>query len=118
MDIETVREWCLVQKGAVEAFPFDATTLVFKVMGKLFALIPLERHPPQCNLKCDPERALELRTAYSNRIIPGYHMNKKHWNTLLIEELPPLLLRELITHSYQQVVAGLSKKLREQLSSL
>lgn len=118
MNIETFREFCLAQKGVTETFPFDANTLVFKVMGKLFALVSLERMPPQCNLKCDPERAVTLRENYEDAIIPGYHMNKKHWNTLFLEHLPPQLIRELITHSYELVVAHLPKKLREQLGTM
>lgn len=115
MNIETFRNFCLSQKGVTEAFPFDADTLVFKVMNKVFALVSLERIPPQCNLKCEPERAVALREEYDGNITPGYHMNKKHWNTLLLEQLPPQLIEELITHSYELVVAGLPKKHREQL---
>ncbi len=118
MDIETLRDFCLSQKGVTEGFPFDKHTLVFKVMGKLFALISLERRPLQCNLKCDPERAVTLRETYDGTIIPGYHMSKKHWNTLLLEQLPQDLIKTLIIHSYELVVAGLPKKLKEQLSEM
>ncbi len=118
MNIEDFRRYCLAKKGVTESFPFDAETLVFKVMGKMFALVPLERTPSQANLKCDPERAMELRETYDGVITPGYHMSKVHWNTLFMEQLPPKLIRELIDHSYEEVVAGLPKKLREQLKSL
>lgn len=115
MNVETLREFCLSKKGVSESFPFDEHTLVFKVKGKMFALIPLERVPSQINLKCDPERAVELREDYDGLIIPGYHMNKTHWNTLYIEQLPQSLLEELIGHSYLLVVKKLPKNLREEL---
>ncbi len=118
MNVEELRSICLSKKGVTEEFPFDAHTLVFKVMGKMFALIALERLPPQCNLKCDPERAVALREEYDGVITPGYHMSKKHWNTLFLESLPPDIIKELVDHSYNLVVAGLTKKLKEELSSL
>ena len=105
----------LSQKRAVsESFPFDEDTLVFKVGGKMFALIALERFPRAINLKCDPERSLELRESYSG-ITPGYHMSKKHWNTVHLEEVPLDLLKELIDHSYDLVVAKMTKKERTEL---
>ena len=115
MNIEQLREYCISKKGATESFPFDEHTLVFKVMGKMFALVALERVPSQVNLKCDPERALALREEYDGIIIPGYHMSKKHWNTLYLEQLPPLFLKELIDHSYNLVVSKLPKRIREEL---
>lgn len=118
MNVEELRTYCLAKKGTTEEFPFDAETLVFKVMGKMFALVPLERIPSQCNLKCDPERAVELREEYDGVILPGYHMSKTHWNTLYLENLPPNLIRELVDHSYDLVVAGLTKKLKEELANL
>ncbi len=118
MNVETLRQACLAKRGVTEEFPFDADTLVFKVMGKMFALVALERLPPQCNLKCEPERAIELREAYDGNIIPGYHMSKKHWNTIFLESVPPNLIGELIDHSYDLVVSGLTKKLKEELSAL
>lgn len=118
MNVEELRQACLSKKGVTEEFPFDADTLVFKVMGRMFALVALERKPPQCNLKCDPERAIELREEHDGNIIPGYHMSKKHWNTLYLENLPPGLIRELVDHSYDLVVSGLTKKLREELLTL
>lgn len=118
MNVEELRSICLAKKGVTEEFPFDAHTLVFKVMGKMFALIPLERLPPQCNLKCDPERAVELREEYDGVITPGYHMSKKHWNTLFLESLSPNVIKELVDHSYALVVSGLTKKLKDELNAL
>ena len=118
MHIEEFREYCVIKKGVTEEFPFDEVTLVFKVMGKMFALAPLERIPSQVNLKCDPERAIVLREEYDGAIIPGYHMSKVHWNTLYLEQLPADLIRELIDHSYQLVVDKLPKKLKEEMAGL
>jgi len=118
MHVEDFRNYCLSKKGVTESFPFDESTLVFKVMGKMFALNGLNRLPPAVNLKCDPERALELRETYDGRIIPGYHMSKKHWNTCLLQELPPKLIQELIDHSYQLVVSKLTKKAQAELATL
>ncbi|MEM6541016.1 MAG: MmcQ/YjbR family DNA-binding protein [Bacteroidota bacterium] len=92
MNVEALREYCLVKKGVSETFPFDGDTLVFKVMDKMYALLPLERQPTQLNLKCDPDRAIELRETYDGAILPGYHMNKKHWNTIYTEQIDPQLL--------------------------
>nr|WP_297789199.1 MmcQ/YjbR family DNA-binding protein [uncultured Allomuricauda sp.] len=118
MNVEVLREICISKKGVTEEFPFDESTLVFKVMGKMFALVPLERLPPQCNLKCDPERAMELREEFDGVITPGYHMSKTHWNTLFIEQLPSQLIKDLIDHSYDLVVASLTKKLQQELNAL
>ena len=118
MNIEEFRACCLAKKGVSEEFPFDADTLVFKVLGKMFALAPLERLPPQANLKCDPERAIELRESYDEVIMPGYHMSKVHWNTLFLEQLPGDLIRELINHSYELVVSKLPKKQRSALEGM
>jgi len=119
MNIEGFRAYCLGKKGVAEGFPFDETTLVFKVMGKMFALTGLERQPATVNLKCDPEKAVELREAFDGIIIPGYHMNKKHWNTVVLDtQLPQKVLLELVDHSYDLVVKGLSKKLKEELKGM
>ena len=118
MNIEEFRQYCIAKKGVTEEFPFDAKTLVFKVMGKMFALSGLERVPSQVNLKCDPERSIELREEFDGDIIAGYHMSKVHWNTLVIEQLPPKLILELIDHSYDLVVSKLTKKLRAELDTL
>lgn len=118
MNIEEFRHYCLSKKGVTEDFPFDEHTLVFKVMGKMFALSGLERLPPQVNLKCDPERAIELREEYDGDIIPGYHMSKTHWNTLMLQNLPPKIILELTGHSYDLVVAKFTKKLKVEYDSL
>lgn len=117
MNVEAFREYCITKKGVTEEFPFDEHTLVFKVMGKMFALVPLERIPSQANLKCDPERAIELRESYDGVIIPGYHMSKVHWNTLYLENLSPSLIKELIDHSYGLVYAKLPKKIQSYLEN-
>ncbi len=119
MNIEQFRDYCLAKKGVTESFPFGEETLVFKVMGKIFALIGLEYSPAQANLKCDPERALQLREDFDGLVRPGYHMNKVHWNTVELERnLPHELLIELIDHSYNLVVKSLTKKLQTELASL
>lgn len=119
MTIEDVRTYCLSKPHTSESFPFDKNTLVFKVADKLFALAPLDKWESglaALNLKADPEYALELRAEY-NSIEPGWHMSKKHWNTIYIYkgELKPKLIMELIDHSYTMVVNGLTKKKREAL---
>jgi len=117
MNIEKLREYCITKKGVTEGFPFDEHTLVFKVMDKMFALCGLERIPAQVNLKCDPERAIELRETHDG-IIEGWHMNKKHWNTVFLDRVNPVFTKELIDHSYDLVVAKLPKKLRLALEAL
>jgi predicted DNA-binding protein (MmcQ/YjbR family) len=102
---ETIREFCLGMKGVTESFPFDEDTLVFKVMGRIFALVSLESR--SINLKCDPEKAIALREEYT-AVTPGYHMNKKYWNTIQLDgTVPERLIREWITESYDLVVEGL-----------
>lgn len=116
MNIEEFRMYCLSKPKVTEAFPFDETTLVFKVCGKIFALTGLENIAFEVNLKCDPDRAVELREAHEG-IRAGFHMNKKHWNTVLVDgSFSDDLFRDLIDHSYDMVVKGLPKKLREQLT--
>ena len=118
MNIEEFRDYCLSKKFVTESFPFDEVTLVFKVAGKMFALTSLDKQPISTNLKCDPERALELRDEYPE-IIGGFHMNKKHWNTITIEGgLTHDLLKELIDHSYTIVVQGMTKKKQRELGFL
>jgi len=110
MDLPDVISHILSKSGAEETTPFGPETLVYKVGGKVFALTSPDEFPARLNLKCDPERALELRDEYES-IIPGYHMNKRHWNTLVLDGgLPSKLVRELIDHSYDLVVAALPKK--------
>jgi len=119
MHIDEFRAYCLAKSGVSESFPFDDTTLVFKVMGKMFALCGLESYPLTANLKCDPEWSVELRETYDGLIIPGYHMNKKHWNTVQLQgNIPSGVLLKLIDHSYDLVVNGLSKGQRDKLKSL
>lgn len=119
MNISQLHEYCLNKKGVTETFPFDKDTLVFKVLGKMFALFPLEKWEKgegTVNLKCDPDYALELRETYQS-IEAGWHMSKKHWNSLYIYkgELTPQLVFQLIDHSYDMVVKGMPKKMREEL---
>lgn len=111
MDIESVREYCLSLPLATEDFPFDETTLVFRVGGRIFAMMDLER-TEWFVLKCNPDRALELRESHAE-ISPAWHMNKKHWNQLnLFGHLPDHLVRSLIRHSYALVVQKLPKAFR------
>lgn len=113
MNVEELRDYCLSLKGVTESFPFDEFSLVLKVQGKMFALIPLDNPETQIALKCDPERAIQLREEYE-AIVPAWHFNKKYWNTVKIHpSVSRDLLCELIRHSYDLVVAGLPKKLRE-----
>ncbi len=116
MDIETVREYCLSKRAATEEFPFDDTTLVFKVAGKMFACMPLEK-ADMLILKCDAEYALELREEFS-AIEPAWHFNKKYWNQLRISELEEGLLKRLIDHSYDEVIRKMPRKLREEIETL
>ena len=117
MNIEQFREYCLSKKGSGESFPFDEQALVFKVMNKMFAITGLEHHPPVVNLKCDPERSAALRDEYDGKIYGAFHMNKLHWNSILIEAVPAELTRELIDHSYDLVVNKLTKKARAELDN-
>lgn len=114
MNIEELRVYCLSKKAVTESFPFDQDTLVFKVMNKMFALISL-KEPDSMNLKCDPEKAIELREQYTE-VKPGYHMSKKHWNTVYFEgNLSTKQIKEMIDHSYDLVFASLPKKIRNEL---
>ncbi len=116
MNIESFRHYCLSKPATEETFPFDTVTLVFKVMGKMFALTGLDDDEFKANLKCDPQRCIELREEYSEDIFPGWHMSKTNWNTVHFEKnLPDSFLKELIDHSYDLVVQGLKKKDRELL---
>lgn len=108
MNIEEFRDYCLQKPGVTEDTPFGVDTLVFKVGGKMFALTDINTFA-SINLKCDPERAVELRDQYAF-VQPGYHMNKKHWNTVLLDSpISRALLTDLIDHSYNLVYAGLPK---------
>ncbi|HSZ71957.1 MAG TPA: MmcQ/YjbR family DNA-binding protein [Cytophagaceae bacterium] len=117
MNIESFRTYCLSLKGVEEGMPFGDETLVFKVMEKLFALTNIDTFT-SVNLKCDPEKAIELREQYP-AIIPGYHMNKKHWNTLVMDgSLSDPMIKELTKDSYDLVVASLTKKSRQELEEI
>ena len=117
MNLEQLREYCLGKKGVTEEFPFDETTLVFKVMGKMFALTDLE-DDSSVNLKCDPEKAIELREEY-HAVQPGYHMNKKYWNTVQIDgSVTDELIYEWIDDSYNLVINKLPKSKKTELSNL
>lgn len=114
MNIEELREYCLSKKGATECFPFDEVTLVFKVGGKMFALTNLDGEL-SINLKCDPEKAIELREKYPS-VKPGYHMNKKLWNTIEMDNtINDNLIKEWINDSYKLIFDSLTKKIKEQI---
>ena len=119
MNIEDFRNYCLAKPGVTEELPFGPDTLVYKVLGKAFALTGINSEDFSVNLKCDPERALELRASY-DAVQPGYHMNKKHWNTVSFEtnELSDKELIELINHSYDLVAAKLTVKQKKELEAL
>jgi len=112
MNIESFREYCLAKNCVTECFPFDETILVLKVMDKMFALTALDSVEFRLNLKCDPEKAIELREQYSS-VIPGWHMSKKHWNTVIVDgSIPVNIIKSWIDHSYNLVVDSLPKKQR------
>lgn len=112
LGLRNIRAYCAKKKGAVEEFPFDFSTLVFKVGGKMFALMNIDAEPVSINLKCDPFLSLELRERYP-QVTPGYHMNKKHWNTLLVDGgMPDDEVLRLIDHSYDLVAMGAKKGAR------
>jgi predicted DNA-binding protein (MmcQ/YjbR family) len=116
MDIEFVRDYCLKKKAVTEELPFDEDSPVYKVAGKIFAIVNLVP-PYSINLKCEPEKAMELRERYE-AVTPGYHMNKTHWNTVeLNQNIPPKLIKEWIDQSYELVVSGLPIKQRIKLTA-
>jgi predicted DNA-binding protein (MmcQ/YjbR family) len=117
MNIEEFRDYCIAKKGVTEELPFGPDTLVYKVMGKIFALTGLDSEKFSVNLKCEPNFALELRDEFSH-IVPGYHMNKKHWNTVDADICSTKQLKELTDHSYEIVVSGFTKKQREEFNLL
>lgn len=118
MDLEAVRPYLLAKKGAVEERPFGPDTLVFKVMGKMFALVGENDRPLRINLKCDPDQALFLRDMYP-AVLPGYHMNKKHWNTVVLDgSLPTVEIEHMIDDSYNLIVNNLPKTSRTELENL
>ena len=118
MHLDELREYCLTKPGVTEELPFGPDTLVFKVMGKMFGACGLDEPEPRVNLKGEPDHNLELRDRYEG-VIPGWHMNKKHWNTVYLEkDLSPELVHELIDQSYRLVVSKLTKKLKAELEAL
>ena len=112
MNVEEFREYCIAKKGVSEELPFGPDTLVYKVVGKIFALTGLDNEVFTVNLKCNPDRAIELREEF-NYILPGFHMSKIHWNTVNAEFCPTKLMKELIDHSYDLVLSSLTKKQKE-----
>lgn len=118
MNIEQIREYCINKPGVTEGFPFNDTALVFKVMGKMYALLDLSEDRRGISLKCDPELAIDLRARYSE-VIPAWHFNKQHWNGVdIYGNVPDTSLKEWIDHSYEIVVESLTKKKKEELQSL
>ncbi|MEM7145638.1 MAG: MmcQ/YjbR family DNA-binding protein [Verrucomicrobiota bacterium] len=116
-DIEQLREHLLAFPETTEETPFGPEVLVYKVAGKMFATLTPEEVPVRMNLKCDPDRALTLRDEY-DAILPGYHMNKKHWNTLELDgSLQDALVQKLIDHSFERVLAGHPKKTRDRITT-
>ncbi len=104
MDIESIRDYVINMPDVTEGFPFGESVLVFKIKGKIFLLLSLDTYPPQFNVKADPDKAIELRDAYPDAILPGYHMNKKHWNTIVMNgQVPVRLILEMIDDSYRLV---------------
>jgi len=117
MDLPALIDHCLSLKAAEETTPFGPDVLVYKVGGKMFALASPDEVPARVNLKCDPERAEELRDEFE-AVLPGYHMNKRHWNTLVLDgSLGEDLVRELVDHSYELVVKSMTKAQRETLDN-
>ena len=121
MNIEQIRDHCIKKKAVTEEFPFDAHTLVFKVLGKIFVMVPLDKWEggeASITLKCDPEYTIELREQYES-IYAGPYVSNKHWNTIAIYkgELKPQFILELINHSYDMVVKGMTKKMRDELNN-
>ncbi len=115
MTADELRAWCLDQNGAMEDFPFGPHTSVFKVAGKMFALSALDGDPLQVSVKCEPELAVELRRTY-DPIGPGYHLNKRHWNTIVVDgTLPDQFLRDLVEDSYDLVVSALPRRTQTEL---
>lgn len=114
MNIEELRTYCLSKKGVTEGFPFGPDTLVFKVGEKIFLLTGLDSNPLSFNIKCDPEWAIELREQHPHSVLPGYHMNKKHWNTIRVNgELHRQQLEKMVDHSYELVFNSLPKSVKD-----
>lgn len=117
-NLNTLKAYCLAKPGSSAGYPFGEGALVFKVLDRMFCLISEDADPLQMNLKCDPDDALALRNQYE-AILPGYHMNKKHWNTLVLDgSLPQRLVNELIDHSYDLVVKKMSQAQQRRLRAI
>jgi predicted DNA-binding protein (MmcQ/YjbR family) len=115
VDASELRRWCLQHPGAIEDFPFGPEHSVFKVAGKMFALSALDRAPLEVSVKCEPDLAVELRNSYAG-IRPGYHLNKRHWNTITLDgSVPDHLVRDLVEDSYDLIVSALPARVRQQL---
>ena len=115
MDLEYIRKFCLDKKSVTESFPFGNTALVFKVAGKIFLILSIDSRPLQFNVKCDPEKAILLREEFSS-VIPAFHMNKKHWNTLVLDgQVPVKQIREMIDESYALVAKSLPLQERKKI---
>ncbi len=115
MNIEEVREYCIAKKATSESFPFDEVSLVIKVGSKMFALLSLDENPKRISLKCNPERAIELREKFS-AVQPAYHFNKKHWNMVILDgSISDTHLKQWIDHSYEIVIKGMTKKEQEKM---
>ena len=115
MNVESFRDYCLSRPSATESTPFGPDNIVFKVEGKMFALLALDEVPTAVNLKCDPDQALELRDRYE-QVQPGYHMNKRHWNTVVLDGvIPGKEIQKMIDDSYDLVVQSLPKAKRAKL---
>ncbi len=118
MHLDEIREYCLLKKGVEECTPFGNDTLVFKVMGKMFLLSGIDSDPVQFNVKCDPEKVIDLREKYGC-VQPGYHMNKQHWNTIVCDgSVSDKLIKAWIDDSYDLVAASLPKKIKVELEKL
>jgi predicted DNA-binding protein (MmcQ/YjbR family) len=117
MNIEEFREYCLSKKCTSEDTPFGPDTLVFRVLGKIFILTSLDQPEFRANMKCEPNYAIELREKYAF-ILPGYHMNKAHWNTVIIEKAGTALTKSFIDHSFEQVIKGFSRKEKAEFDSI
>ncbi|MBK8611613.1 MAG: MmcQ/YjbR family DNA-binding protein [Chitinophagaceae bacterium] len=110
MNIESIREYVLQKPSVTEGFPFDEESLVFKVNSRIFMIASLDESPLRFNVKCDPERAIELRDDYPDTVLPGYHMNKQHWNTIVVDgRLTAKQLKEMIDDSYDLIVKSKKK---------
>jgi predicted DNA-binding protein (MmcQ/YjbR family) len=118
MHLDTLREYCLAKPGVTEEMPFGPTALVFKVMGKLFLLANIDSRPLSFNVKCDPERAVQLRETYES-VRPGYHMNKVHWNTILADgSVADAELKSWVDDSYRLVTGSLPRKIKAELAEI